>query len=201
MNKNKLKDLTVSQASECLGVSSRTVVNYINAKELEAIKVGKSWYIKKASLDSFSKRFSFSKTKTKKEKESFSGFQNDKKKSSKKYSVKDLRLFQMASETLNSPELKNFTHNDLVITARIKELRLSAIELLGAGYYTYGASKKMNIYDRSREKVGAILAILFSQTENESLAKIIDDIEGELLPAYSALIKRMDKNSENIKNI
>ena len=197
----KAKDLTVSEASDILGVSTRSILNYIKAKEIDGIKVGKCWYIKTASLDAFSKRFDFQGTRSKEEKKNFTRQRKQKEKSEKKYSVKDLRLFERACEILNMDELRNFIHSDSTIASRVKELRLTAFELLGAGYYTYGSSKKMKIYDRSRENVGALLAIIFSQKENENMSKVITEIEGELLPAYSALIKRMDKISENIKNI
>lgn len=51
MRNNSESEVTVGQAADFLGVTTRTVLNYIQAKEIEAIKVGKSWYIKTPSLD------------------------------------------------------------------------------------------------------------------------------------------------------
>jgi excisionase family DNA binding protein len=50
---NKANEVTVEQASALLGVTSRSVINYIKTKEIEAIKVGKVWHINRASLDVF----------------------------------------------------------------------------------------------------------------------------------------------------
>lgn len=51
--KNKQTDISVSDAADKLGVSPRSVLNYIKGKEISAVKVGKSWYINMASLDAF----------------------------------------------------------------------------------------------------------------------------------------------------
>lgn len=55
--KRKVIDVTVQEAAQLLNVTPRSILNYIRAKELEAVKVGKVWYIKKPSLDTFSYRF------------------------------------------------------------------------------------------------------------------------------------------------
>ena len=45
MNKKQQKEATVEEAARLLAVSPRTVINYNNTKQIEAIKVGKSWFI------------------------------------------------------------------------------------------------------------------------------------------------------------
>ena len=81
---------------------------------------------------------------------------------------------------------------------RVSGLKYSAIELLGAGYYSYEPRNKLKLYNQSRQKVGAILALVyFKPEEMVAFKKVINDIEDELLPAYSALIKRIDKKSES----
>lgn len=52
-------EFTVSEAAEKLGVSARSIINYIKHKEIDAVKVGKSWFIKGPSLDAFTKRYRF----------------------------------------------------------------------------------------------------------------------------------------------
>ena len=53
-------DMSVLEVSELLGVTPRSVINYVKSKEIEGIKVGKSWFLKRASVDSFKLRYSFS---------------------------------------------------------------------------------------------------------------------------------------------
>jgi len=211
--KNKNGDLTVGQASELLGVTPRSIINYINAKEIEAVKVGKSWFIRRASLDSFSMRFGIGKDKMpdsshekseksfRKDSESSEKGSEKGERSKKTFSVKNLRLFVKAKDILgvldfNNSETTTNTKN------RLENLKLSAIELLGAGYYSYEPRNKMNLYNESRQKVGAILALsYFNLSDSGDYQKIIREIEDDLLPAYSALIKRMDRRNEKHKSI
>ena len=57
MNKKQQKEATVEEAARLLAVSPRTVINYINTKQIEAIKVGKSWFIVLPSLEAFRQRY------------------------------------------------------------------------------------------------------------------------------------------------
>lgn len=47
------KLLTMRQVEERLGVSSRTVFNFIQRGELEGFKVGKSWRFKESVIDAY----------------------------------------------------------------------------------------------------------------------------------------------------
>ena len=68
MKKNNI-ELSVKEASEMLGVTTRSILNYIKAKEIMAVKVGKSWFIKEPSLIAFSKKYNLSDLKNGQEKE------------------------------------------------------------------------------------------------------------------------------------
>lgn len=208
--KNKNGDLTVQEASERLGVTPRSIINYINAKEIEAVKVGKSWFIRRASLDSFSIRFgigrSVSSSPPTKEKVE-ANFPNDsenaekEESSGKSFSVKNLRLFAKAKDILGALEFDQ-SEGNANLKERLEDLKLSAIELLGAGYYSFEPKNKKNLYNESRQKVGAILALsYFNLTDCEASLKLVREIEDDLLPAYSALIKRMDRRNEKHKSI
>lgn len=193
--KNKQADITVTDAAQMLGVSTRSVLNYIKGKEFSAVKVGKSWYINKASLDAFIKRHKFDVSETKPP--------NNKYKDDieKKYSVKELRLFVKMKELV---PLNCFNELSLTEDVKIKvsELHLSAIELIGAGYYSFGAANKMHLYEKSRAKIAGIIAILYGvKTQENKIQSLLESIEQELLPVYSSLIKRMDKKIERPKNL
>jgi excisionase family DNA binding protein len=58
--KKRNDDITVTEASEILGVTTRSVINYVKSREIEGVKVGKSWFLKIASVESFKSRYSFS---------------------------------------------------------------------------------------------------------------------------------------------
>lgn len=57
--KKKGKELSVKKAAQMLNLSERTVLNFIKQKKIEAIKVGRDWFIDYASFVSFSSKYEF----------------------------------------------------------------------------------------------------------------------------------------------
>lgn len=207
--KNKDQEVTVQEASELLGVTTRSVLNYIKSKEIEAIKVGKSWYIKRPSLDSFSNRFGFSHRQKEQAqnnpnptidvRKDRSDYAQEEK--SKKFSVKNLRAFKLTKEILGKSEVKEMI-KETGLERKIEDHFHSALSHLGSGYYAFHLKDKIKLYERSRIELGAALALIyFSEDEKELNKKVLETLEDELLPAYSGLIKRLDNKNEKSKNI
>lgn len=121
MDRDKVKkkeiDLTVQEAAKRLGVTSRSILNYINSKEIEAIKVGKSWFIRRASLDSFSNRYgigveviSGNFPKVSENEENSEKIEKVTKKAAElKYTVSDLKLFIKSKEILTELEIEKLS--------------------------------------------------------------------------------------------
>lgn len=57
--KKKGKELSVKKAAQLLNLSERTVLNFIKQKKIQAIKVGRDWFIDYASFISFSEKHEF----------------------------------------------------------------------------------------------------------------------------------------------
>lgn len=200
-----MSEVTVQAASDFLGVTQRTVINYIRAKEIEAVKVGKSWFIKKPSLDAFSQRYGIWATSEEKNKEKqkepsetndepSDKFSGDKTENT--HSVAKLRLFCIATEIFKDLDTESITGIPS-FNEKIQQLSLQALENLGAGYYSFDPINKAILYRRSRERVGGILALLyFVSKEQAETSPLISKIESDLMPAYSALIRRMEKKRE-----
>ncbi len=55
--KKKGKEISVKKAAQSLRLSERTVLNFIKQKKLEAIKVGRDWFIDYASFVSFALKY------------------------------------------------------------------------------------------------------------------------------------------------
>ena len=55
--KKKGREISVKKAAQSLNLSERTVLNFIKQKKLEAIKVGRDWYIDYASFVSFALKY------------------------------------------------------------------------------------------------------------------------------------------------
>lgn len=218
MVRKKNDEVTVSQASEYLGVTARTVLNYIQAKEIEAIKVGKSWYINAFSLDAFSQKYNIGsrgETGEQTEKESASvvatplptqGYKENKQsksrqrknKGEKSFSVKDLHAFKVATEVYLQLDAITALVENTVIQEKMKGLYYEAMEYIGAGYYSFESYNKKQLYNKSREKVGGILSLIYAHQNEEfynSPPEVIKKIEDDLLPAFSGLIRKMDRAS------
>lgn len=55
--KKKGKEISVKKAAQSLNLSERTVLNFIKQKKLDAIKVGRDWFIDHASFVSFALKY------------------------------------------------------------------------------------------------------------------------------------------------
>ena len=55
--KKKGKEINVKRAAELLNLSERTVLNFIKQKKIDAIKVGRDWFIDYASFVSFALKY------------------------------------------------------------------------------------------------------------------------------------------------
>lgn len=207
MKRENQKELTVEEASRALGVTPRSIINYIRAKEFEAIKVGKSWFISRPSFDVFKQRYGFSSEvspsavkpvpdgpESSQVISESPAHRTESGKKRKVYPVHALRLFQLAKEVLQGMEGKSFSPE---LDSKILSLKMEALELLGAGFYAYEAKNKKALYNRSREKVGGILSLIyFNHDFKNKVPEEINRIEEDLLPAYSSLIRRIEKKYE-----
>ena len=220
MKKNNI-ELSVKEASELLGVTTRSILNYIKAKEIMAIKVGKSWFIKEPSLIAFSKKYNLGDFKSDlKNSQEKSGEKEQgpaenslansngpiknkpfvrKNPKKKQYIVNTLKLYEIASQAFSMKKWQELEKsNELNLPMqRIHSLKLDALELIGAGYFSFNKNEKRNLYNQSREKTGAILAILYIDLKVKELwSDEVYFIENQLLAAYSSLIRKMEKMNE-----
>ncbi len=202
MNKIKL-EISVQEAADHLGVTTRTVLNYIRQKEIEAIKVGKNWFIKSPSLDALVSRYGFKKPHTQAPEEMgevadthkikpITGITEGKRK--KTQSLATLRLFEVVKLSLLDTNLEK--DNQTFLLDHFNHLKLEAIEYLGAGFYAFEFQHKKNYYNLSRQKISGMLSLLHSFEPENARIKILED---DLMPAYSALIKKLEKYNEKKK--
>ncbi len=189
MGKKNTRETTVDIAAQELGVTARSVLNYIKTREIEALKVGKSWFINKASLDAFKQKNGFtskrddslqdseketvsenlSENPENPEKASKSPHSGLKREKREIYPVHSLRLFQIAHETLLSLNVQNLLPKDRPdLHQKFLNLKMEALEFLGAGFYAFGNRNKAILYGRSREKVGGMLSLAYFYKHDEN---------------------------------
>lgn len=211
MGKRNEDETTVEEAALALNVTPRTVINYIQAKEISAIKVGKSWHINKASLDAFKQRYGFAEdvllsepkgsenTEIKESQSSnFPKVSIEQKRKREVYPVQSLRLFQIAKDSLRNTSTQSLFPADRPdLKHKFLTLKAEALEYLGAGFYAFGSKSKAILYNRSREKVGGMLSLVyFYQPKEGKPPKDIQKIEEDLMPAFSSLIRKIEKKNE-----
>lgn len=201
----KTREVSVQEAADHLGVTTRSILNYIREKEIEAIKVGKTWFIKSPSLDAFITRYGFNKIEPEKIQGNvqdviaevispapIAGFTTQPKKKPIQ-SLPTLRLFEILKMSLLETKLLHRPEDQEQLQNHFNNLKLEAIELLGAGFYAYEFQHKKNYYNLSRQRISGILSLMHSfDPENVR----IKTLEEDLLPAYSSLIKRLEITNE-----
>ena len=199
-------EVSVQEAADHLGVTTRSILNYIREKEIEAIKVGKTWFIKSPSLDAFITRYGFNRIEPQKiqEKtqnvgpettaptEAISGFTTLPKKKPPQ-SLSSLRLFEILKLSLLETTLLAKPTDQEYLLDHFNNLKLEAIEFLGAGFYAYEFQHKKNYYNLSRQKISGLLSLLHSFDPANARIKTLEE---DLLPAYSSLIKKLEKTNE-----
>ena len=106
--------------------------------------------------------------------------------------IKTLKAYQLLVKVFSKYSIHN-QHSD-ELTAELDNLKRNAIKYLGAGFYSFDIELKKDFYNKSRAELGAMVALWhFYSKEND---KIIEDIEKILIPALSALIRKLEKKIE-----
>ncbi len=86
--------------------------------------------------------------------------------------------------------------NDNKILPIIDRHKYKILEALGSGFYSYGTSK-IAFYSNAREYLGAILGLVYANPEFlEKWKKDVEFLEKNLIPAFSSLIRKMQKDAK-----
>lgn len=210
----KEPEITVKEASRQIGLGERMITNFIQMKRFQAIKVGRDWHIDYASFVAFAQKYGYqlldqieetgalppaagppppreARNESKKEKPKAEG-----KGDGRKFgNIHTLRVYELFREVLQTGNFVRETQS--LRESRVCQLAEQALEELGAGFYAYGFQIKKNHYLAARARLGALLALLRSDAHlSESWNAEIERIEDRLLPAFGALIKKMEKKTQ-----
>jgi len=208
---------TVSSASEILGICERSVLNYIKAKEIDAIKVGKKWHVSMPSIEAFKQKYGLLGNTPMQQDTSASRSEGElatldlvvSATNTKASSLTTLRCYQLCKQAFQMPMWKTIesrnaesadsanpnTTNKNALSQRLISLKHQALESLGAGFHSFHSRSKSEHYDKSRSAIGSILAQLYAAepAATKDWESEIAFLELNLLPAYSALIKKIEK--------
>jgi excisionase family DNA binding protein len=219
---NKMAEISATAAAQILGVSERSVLNFIRQKQLRAVKVGKSWFVEKASVEDLQiQRSNYmtlepqtheSQTKepllavkpisSEPQKPRAKGYESPQESGLSRGGVQGLNVYRLAVEIFSKEGWGSMASSEAfwggiismdVFKQRLASLQLLVLESLGAGYHSFGAGKVMQ-YGKARSAAGSLLALISAEESiRVKLAAERDAISEKLLPALVALQRTAEK--------
>jgi hypothetical protein len=218
MNKRFL-EVSVKNASYLLGVTERSIINYIKDRRIVGTKVGKEWFVDRASIEAFALKYGFEIN------ESPVAHQNQIEPNleasintplhqiQKNEFLQEKVLTPFASQEGRNPIkirqqkgvqnlrafilLKNtlgcfpncFSENNH-FKEKLNQLSYSIIENLGSGFHAYEDQEKIWYYQKARAGLGALIAVSkLIINPTETEIKLFSEMEFVVLPAISSLIR------------
>jgi excisionase family DNA binding protein len=204
MSPGKKKEITVEVVAAQLGVSERSVVNYLKTRRIEGIKVGKKWFIDAASVDAFASRYGFSPKpipvteRTSMEVNTNSVGPDSKSAISENQRgqyqscILQLHVFKLCCEVFSSEAW--IKSNSTAFEERLHVLKNRVFEELGAGFYSFGAARKSTHYNSARTQIGAMLSLIYFTCKSDPVwSNQLPILESKLLPAFSALLRKIER--------
>lgn len=198
---SKKPEISVKQAAALIDCSERTIINFIKMKRFEALKVGRDWFIDYASFISFSKRYNYQiREEVLEPREQIPppppspSIDHGQGKNKRYGNIETLRVYQIFRDIFEKENFQNLPQG--LRESKIVNLGEGVLEEIGAGFYAFGAHVKRLHYANARARLGSIIALLYSNAEmRERWHEEIHQIEERLLPAFGALIKKLEQKS------
>lgn len=201
---SKKPEISVKQAAGQIDCSERTIINFIKMKRFEALKVGRDWFIDYASFISFAKRYKYQiRDEVLEPREQIpppSSATGPEQGKNRRYgNVETLRVYQIFRDIFEKGNFQNLPEG--LRESKIVSLGEGVFEEIGAGFYAFGTHVKRLHYANARSRLGSIIALLYSNAEmRERWREEIHQIEERLLPAFGALIKKLEQKSHRNGN-
>lgn len=204
------EEVDVEFAAKYLGVSPRTIVNYLNSKQLDGIKVAKKWFVKKSGLLKIKPLgASFFEALIPDEENPLSKHQLEMKNRGD-VNLKKWELKKLPRRTPNSLLSFSRARESVYILNVIKdELDQANYEFykkelesitddIAAGFYSYGILK-IKLYGRSRMKAGRIVGrAMVNEMPKGFCVSLIYLVEaiGQLIRKIEVLKKTKDEKND-----
>lgn len=219
-------EVTVSWAAWRLQVSDRTITNYLKERKLAGTKVGKSWFIDRASVEAHCARYRVPEpvtpftsqhpelsaqvpalpptpppvatpspvvsiaTTTVQETlgEASSSYSSE-----PQESITKLKVYVTFKEAMKLTESVLSADPNDPCRRRLRELQISFVESLGAGFYS-NWGEKTNHYLAAKAQLGAIISLIYSCSHlSRDLSPFLHKVEQDIIPMLGALIGKLFK--------
>ncbi len=179
----KDREISPEDAAALLGVHPRTIRNLLTKKAIIGLKVGGRWFIDRQSVERY--------------KEEQNGPSGAKAPSSS--SLLGPRVLAPYRLCLHAFELFPWASGNASVDLRVISLQHSILENLGAGFYSYGAEKKLQ-YTYARSAIGSLIGLVHPYREKvEAISKAIVYLEEECVPAVTSLLRKIEHNQGKYK--
>lgn len=215
------QEISVAEAAKLLNTSDRTVINFIKTKKIVAVKVRKSWFVDRKSVELIAKK-AVSDLNYSASKQPSTGLENHKGlqadvseipkpnfvvKDPKHAGLVNLSCYRLAIDIFRSATWLNIDSeataaplgliSGALLFNRLAELQINIIESLGAGYHSFNESK-VKEYGRARAAAGSLVSII---TASEKLSQVLSAerkaLEEKLLPAIIALQRTSERRNQS----
>ena len=200
---NGVLEISVKDTAHLLQVTERSVLNYLKARRIHGVKVGKEWFVDRVSIEAFARRYGLPLCHD--QPSAVPNLQipalspapktpQPESKPRQRNPLSKLKVFALCLEVLNSGKFAELKQKESPLESRLLILKMAVFEELGAGYYAFQFKEKLDRYRQARSILGAILALIHSHNPNlESWVNDCDAIETKILPAMAALIRSTEK--------
>ena len=194
------EEISVEEAAKILGISSRSVTNYLSSRQLEGVKVGKKWFVKSTSVLAIRPQgmplheiklpaLEEPRSKHQVEKQPGKKWEPLKEKTSQRGLQKLSAFIRLHNAYLFFLQIAQEIENPAICTFIKTELE-SVTGDVGAGYYSFGPMK-LKLYTRARIKMGRLVSIVL--LNNESMGPQFSTLCMDSANAIAALCKRIEK--------
>ncbi len=179
--------LSLSQAAERLGKTRRQIRYMIQQGRLDARKEGGRWVVDSERLPLSDEQQQSRARQADRLRDAVEEALEPRR--TGRYSLRDLKAI-----TVGLPLYRRCRQLLGEDAAATRELRVG-LEQLAIGYHRYGWSEKRDAYRTAKDAASrAAMAILLS--EEQAAAELVDEIEQELMPAISGILRRAEKRGD-----
>ena len=202
-------EISLADACRILGLSEKTVRQQIKLKKIQAVKVGKSWFIDQKSVEDFASKQTartlaapFAEPnqaaakpgrrgqKTLLQTEAQAGAPSARSGLTAIHDLACYRLVVAAVEQFKQPAAP-------AERGYVEEHCREALHQLGAGFYNFGHAKRIH-YERARAALGGVIAVLSADAAtSQQYERALLFCERDVLPAFGALMRKLERKGSD----
>lgn|GEM_PF-6983403 len=219
-------EASVAWAAWRMRCTERTVLYYLKQTKLRGIKVGKSWFIDRASIEAHCAAYGIAEPPSPSSSHHpelsiqaapvaeiqpqlaqgppLSPVMADKEGAEvawsageQQESITKLKVYVAFNEAMKLTDLALSADTTDVCRKRLRELQLNVMEAIGAGYYSNWA-EKTNHYLNAKAQLGAMISLIYSCPHlAKEMSPYLRKVEQDIIPMLGALIGKLFKSRAN----